>query len=263
LYFAASEAATGRELHRTDGTVAGTSLVRDINPGTTSGFYGSSAALANELFFMGDDGVHGKELWKSNGLTSETVMVKDVNPGLGDGFVLPPFFSGVVTESYFATANKFYFTGYTPATGNEPWTSDGSEGGTVMLEDITPGADGQGFIFYKIYDQAVLYFIVKPPYEVWDNDDAYADLWRTQGSPLSTTKIRTLDYASSTFDDPARSLGNKILFFSRGGDGGPHILWVSDGTSGGTQTIFNLQDYVGSHFLPFADNCQRPSAFLW
>jgi hypothetical protein len=98
-----------------------------------------------------------------------------------------------------------------------------------------------------------LYFIVKPPYEVWDNDDAYADLWRTEGSPLSTTKIQALDYASSTFDDPARSLGNKILFFSRGGDGGPHILWVSDGTSSGTQAIFNLQDYVGSHFLPFVD----------
>jgi ELWxxDGT repeat protein len=38
LFFQAYEAATGRELYRTNGTAAGTMLVKDINPGTGNGF---------------------------------------------------------------------------------------------------------------------------------------------------------------------------------------------------------------------------------
>ncbi|BBH39037.1 hypothetical protein myaer102_15570 [Microcystis viridis NIES-102] len=40
LFFAASDGVNGRELWKSDGTAAGTVLVKDINPG--SGFYTSS-----------------------------------------------------------------------------------------------------------------------------------------------------------------------------------------------------------------------------
>src|SRR5438270_13925120 len=57
----------GTELWKTDGTAAGTVLVKDIYPG----YYGSGAGgfeVSNgTLFFTADDGVHGSELWKTNG----------------------------------------------------------------------------------------------------------------------------------------------------------------------------------------------------
>jgi ELWxxDGT repeat protein len=39
LYFQAGDGTHGRELWRTDGTTAGTALVKDINPGAGDGFY--------------------------------------------------------------------------------------------------------------------------------------------------------------------------------------------------------------------------------
>src|SRR5262249_59930985 len=71
LFFAASDGTTagrhGRELWRSNGTAAGTVLVRDINPG---GGDSSPTLLTNAngvLFFAATDGVRPIQLWKSNG----------------------------------------------------------------------------------------------------------------------------------------------------------------------------------------------------
>ena len=41
LFFAADDGATGRELWKSDGTAAGTVLVKNISPSTDTGYYGS------------------------------------------------------------------------------------------------------------------------------------------------------------------------------------------------------------------------------
>lgn len=86
LYFEARDDASsqGRELWRTDGTAAGTVLVKDIN--TTSGYAGSYPErfvnVGGTLFFTADDGVNGRELWRSNGTGPGTVLAHDAFPGL-------------------------------------------------------------------------------------------------------------------------------------------------------------------------------------
>jgi ELWxxDGT repeat protein len=255
VFFGASEPGTGYELYRTNGTTAGTSLVRDINPGTASGYHGSAAVVGNELFFGGDDGVHGTELWKSNGTSSGTTIVKDIFSGSGSGFVSVSY-SFPADESFFGSTSKFFFTGYTPTSGNEPWTSDGTAAGTVMLRDVTAGSEGTAYIFFKIEHNGNVYFITKPPFERWESEESTADLWKTQGSPASTVKVTEVGYASDEFNEPFRILGNKILFFSLAAspNTGPHYLWASDGTSGGTEVIFSMQDYAAAPGpLPFED----------
>src|SRR5262245_55669770 len=56
-YFAADDGVHGVALWKSDGTAAGTVLVKDINPGSLTNVNGT-------LFFTADDGVHGIELWR-------------------------------------------------------------------------------------------------------------------------------------------------------------------------------------------------------
>ena len=80
------DAEHGEELWKTDGTKAGTKLVKDINttvPGANS-FPENLTAVGHTLFFQATDGTHGVELWKSNGTEAGTRMVKDIDPNASD-----------------------------------------------------------------------------------------------------------------------------------------------------------------------------------
>ena len=82
LFFQAHDAATGLELYRTDGTAAGTIMLKDINPGAASSIRGPSGVImGNQLIFSADNGTNGTELWRSDGTSAGTVMIKDINPG--------------------------------------------------------------------------------------------------------------------------------------------------------------------------------------
>ena len=82
-YFFTTSTATGTaSLWKTNGTPAGTALVKDIQPGRRL----APSALTNvggTLFFTTYDGANGYDLWKSDGTTAGTVVVKDVQSGSG------------------------------------------------------------------------------------------------------------------------------------------------------------------------------------
>ena len=82
LFFTVNDGKHGTKVWKSDGTKAGTLMVKDINRATDDG-YGPTylTAVGGKPFFAVDDGTHGKELWKSNGTKAGTVMVKDIDPG--------------------------------------------------------------------------------------------------------------------------------------------------------------------------------------
>jgi ELWxxDGT repeat protein len=96
FFFSASTAAAGSELWVSDGTLGGTFMVKDINPGTGDGFTSTGLYVytTSALFFPGNNGTSGNELWKSDGTTSPTgtSMVADINPGANDANPQLPFF---------------------------------------------------------------------------------------------------------------------------------------------------------------------------
>ena len=69
------------ELWVTNGTTAGTHLVKDINPGTESSEPINMLAVGDEVYFIAFDDDHGRELWRSDGTEAGTVLVADVEPG--------------------------------------------------------------------------------------------------------------------------------------------------------------------------------------
>src|SRR5262249_46384662 len=74
-YLAGDDGLTGYELWKTDGTAAGTVLVKDIYPGSAGSSLSSLTAVNSTLFFLADDGTTGWELWKSDGTGAGTVLV--------------------------------------------------------------------------------------------------------------------------------------------------------------------------------------------
>ena len=79
LFYVGFDLTNGYALWRSDGTTAGTVMVKDLN---TSSIYNGPydlTAVGNTLFFVGYDSTNRNALWKSDGTIASTVMVKDTD----------------------------------------------------------------------------------------------------------------------------------------------------------------------------------------
>jgi len=148
LFFVATESDHGRELWKSDGTTEGTVMVKDIAAGPDSAFPDnpffvrdvSLATVGRRLFFAALEPEHGRELWKSDGTDKGTVLVKDINPGPANSIPRRPFNPlGVISANLTKIEDGVIFRALDPAHGLEPWVSDGSDEGTVLVADINPG----------------------------------------------------------------------------------------------------------------------------
>ena len=81
VYFNANDGSSGIELWKSDGTAAGTAMVKDINPGSADGYPSGFTIYDGGLYFRASDASHGYELWQTDGSADGTVQVKDINPG--------------------------------------------------------------------------------------------------------------------------------------------------------------------------------------
>jgi ELWxxDGT repeat protein len=140
IYFLAGENTHGYELWKSDGTGAGTALVKDIYPGTVGTITNSSnpagfSAAGNWVVFSAFDGVHGYELWRTDGTAAGTTLVKDINPGTGIGYQ-----SSITNPAPISFNGLTYFMANDGVHGIELWRTDGTPDGTVMVADINAGA---------------------------------------------------------------------------------------------------------------------------
>ncbi|MCM5662802.1 T9SS type A sorting domain-containing protein [Galbibacter mesophilus] len=91
LVVSANDGVHGYELWISDGTVEGTKMIRDINPGSASSMYNEEylktfTVINDKLYFMADDGVHGFELWATDGTEEGTYRITDIAKGSGNRY---------------------------------------------------------------------------------------------------------------------------------------------------------------------------------
>jgi ELWxxDGT repeat protein len=239
----------GNEVFKTDGTTAGTVLLKDIGQGGP-GDPTNLTVFNGELYFVITDGIHGFELWKTNGTDAGTLMVKDINTTEPDGS--HPSNLTVVNNTLFFTANN----GVTN-NGEELWKTDGTESGTVMVKDIMPGSDGSevsnlfnlnGVLFFTAVSD--IPFI--PTSQLWKSDGTEAGtlvagrpVFRG-GNPANLTNFNgTLFYSCGIIYN-----GNELWKYDdvngNGQVGGINIDNASGDSNPASLTIFNNQLYCSA-----------------
>ena len=184
-------------LYRSDGTDAGTTLVKKIiGVRAPTNFNGT-------LYFggAGDDPTFKIGLWRSDGTEAGTTVVKE----------------GVVPlEITNADGTMYIGDGY-----RDLWRSDGTEAGTAMVKDIAPAGSLQDL---TAVDGAV-YFLASS-----DGLHGPDELWRSDGTEAGTTIVKYLDVEPGYGFDLTAFRGK--LYFTAGG-----ALWRSDGTPQGTTVV--------------------------
>ncbi|MGR0480856.1 MAG: ELWxxDGT repeat protein [Candidatus Electronema sp. V4] len=223
LYFNADDGTNGYELWRSDGTAAGTFMVKDIYPGTSSwgtndSFPSSLTHVNGVLYFSAGDGTNGEELWRSDGTAAGTFMVKDIYAGSGGSISYTAYYR----NSPLTHVNGvLYFMANDGTNGWELWRSDGTAAGTFMVKDIYAGVNDDGANSSSPSDlinvNGVLYFITV------DGINAEG-LWRSDGTAAGTAvMVKGINNASLS----CLANVNGLLYFVTANEvSGNYELWA-------------------------------------
>ena len=233
LYFAAADGVHGRELWRSDGTAAGTVMVKNIRHGG-SGRPDELTAVGRRLYFTADDGVHGRELWRSDGTAAGTVMVRNVN---GRRSAEP--------QQLTTLGGRLLYTASGGARGREPWISDGTRLGTHRLRDVRAGRVGS--------EPQHVIAIGRHGFFTANDGGHGRELWTTDGTSRGTRMVEDVRP-----DDPTdkgapvqlTGVGTSLVFTANDGGHGREP-WISDGTAAGTYLLSDVNPRGSSYAHDF------------
>lgn len=223
VYFDANDGTHGIEGWVTDGTTAGTSLLKDFNTdGDESGFplFADALFINNKMIFPASSSSEGRELWSSDGTTGGTSPFKDINTGAGDSDPFINLNGFGATDINAVHSNLFngilFMTATTPANGTELYKTDGTSGGTVKVKEINPGADsalGQDFSLFSVYAGSQYYFAAN------DGSTGY-ELWQSDGTAANTKQVIDIFPTpdSSSFPQIVGYFNGIVLFSAHDGD---------------------------------------------
>jgi ELWxxDGT repeat protein len=234
ILFAGDDLAHGNELWTTNGTSAGTALLKDISPGFVNSRPNNLTVIGSKVFFTASDGVHGTELWTTDGTTGNTQLVSDIDPGSANSNIF----------SLTAIGSKVFFDANDGTHGSEAWVSDGTPGGTFSLGDLNPGSAGSNANGFTQAGSNIFFTATTPA--------AGNELWVTDGTALGTHMVKDIHAGASDSNIDAnsfRAFGSSLIFSADDGVNGQE-LWISDGTSGGTMLLKNINTTAGQGSFP-------------
>lgn len=284
LFFTATDGTHGLELWRSDGTPAGTRMVKDIVPGIASPLPAHLIEFKGRLFFQANDLTNGPALWATDGTAAGTRMVRDPWPGRADhtGPAWPQ-----------VAGSKLFFFAPAPGIGEELWVSDGTTPGTRPVADLVPGpASPQLYSSTALGNRLLLILGAGRGQELWVSDGTRAgtrtltdfkpveafgpapflskqpfgkllpfraddgahgfELWVTDGTRAGTRLVKDICPGQCSSDVSFTLFGNRLVLGANDGRRG-HEPWISNGTPAGTRFLRDLcPGTCSSFFSPVA-----------
>ncbi|MBL8811835.1 MAG: hypothetical protein JNM43_16830, partial [Planctomycetaceae bacterium] len=233
-YFIANDGVNGQELWKTDGTAAGTVLVRDIRTGVGSSNPSQLVNVNGLMYFLADDGINGTEIWQSDGTSAGTSLVANLNVNWLDQLT--------------AAGGKLYFTA-----NGEIWCRSTPTSTPFLLKEIGENnwggnptsltAVGDTLFFTAIYagDSSGLFGTGR-------------ELWKTDGTTAGTVLVKDIVNIPISFlnsyqwsSNPINLINNNgTLFFTANDMINGQELWISDGTASGTRLFHDFTGDAGS-----------------
>lgn len=212
LLFLADDHVHGNELWISNGTAAGTSLLKDANPGrggvgltaTSPLFNGASYAIVNQ---QASDpwSPNATQLWKTDGTAAGTVFVKELSQSSASGGTFVTF------------SNALYFD-----LEGQVWKTDGTAAGTVPVGEVSSSTNGR--FGFTSFGGAVIFCA----------DTANGrGIYRTDGTDAGTVLV------ADGFDTEEFTVWNGKLYFSAYGDGSPRIYEMATPASTPVRAAFD------------------------
>ncbi|BAO75255.1 T9SS type A sorting domain-containing protein [Winogradskyella sp. PG-2] len=252
LYFTVNRSSTF-ELWKTDGTTAGTVLVR----GSFTDPISNLIVFDNQLFFTATESATGNEIWTTDGTFSGTQIKYDIFPN-----DLNPFFGlGSGSNDFFIFNNEMFFSARSydavsnTIIGDELWKTDGTVANLVKNINTTvpSSVEGSGLNLPKFTTfNNELYFTA--------NDGANGEfgLWKTDGTEAGTIEIVSVTDTGESFQFTRAIEYNGNLFYFNF-----QQLWVTDGTPSGTEILTDINGVNSSILLVQSGSLIQFNNQLW
>ncbi|MEK7951743.1 ELWxxDGT repeat protein [Luteolibacter soli] len=280
--FVQSTFAYGSEPWISDGTPAGTHLLKDVVPGPGGSHPNQPLPFADgtKVAFHRDSWATGDKIWVTDGTEAGTVQAYVVpappmraqlqlKAGTTTGVFFEQtevdgnatrellFTDGTAAGTWtlnpingdgndrFAQPTAYATTGpwcYFIASGNEVWRSDGTVAGTAKVLTITTGTPA-----HLALAGTHLFVDIAPA-------SGTHELWSGPANGGDLTRIDSPQHPASDWLEHAIALGDELFFLRQNSS----ELWASDGTAAGTRQIALLDDHgtesvVGASFTLWKD----------
>jgi ELWxxDGT repeat protein len=240
--FVLDDGTNGREIWVTDGTVPGTAMLKDINPGAGSANPTPWITVGSQAVFAANNGTHGTEVWVSDGTGIGTTLLLDVAPGAAGS---DPEVVGPLLEAGVANSGLLLLSLDNITNGRELWLTDGTPGGTVLFKDLDPGSAGSSPSAWTAVNGRAVFTATTAA--------AGTELWVSDGTAPGTVLL--LDANPGSASAAPEILGrlvvggvenaNTLLVRLDDGTNGAE-LWTTDGTPGGTVLFKDINPGSGA-----------------
>ncbi|MDF7817335.1 T9SS type A sorting domain-containing protein [Runella sp. MFBS21] len=212
IYFTARSSGnignSSNELWRTDGSGAGTSVIRPRIGNNTATTVSALMRFKEKIYFTANLSTTGSELWVTDGTQNNTQLFKE----FGEGNISGPAFLGQYNFGSVATTNHLYFVDT-----RRLYRTDGTPDGTVLVKELSSNTDvfsassSLGVPSNLTAIDNIVYFLTSTRLTGVGGNANVGAIWRSDGTEEGTRLV-----SNTSVERPERVFGLKNSFLLLG-----------------------------------------------